>query len=466
MRVNRMIIESGIGCIGGALIALVVPMHSLVVDVLLGGGYGFLFALLSSRRTFETGSGLIWGLSYAFLLWLALPAGFLPLLQHAPSMGMLDQARLHFPELVAYILLLGLPLGLMAVSGSMQFTPGRAMYFTLTRAIIVGGLAGLLGGWAFSTWFVEHNAFLLIAGIVNSNASAVGVLLHYTIAFLIGASFGILFQRDVYSSGSGLCWGMAYGVFWWFLGPLTLLPLLLHHPVDWSYQYAATFFGSLIGHIIYGILLGLVYALLNRLWVGFFIESDPLHRARESVGVRTFFSLGWGIAASIVGGLLFSGIMLATGVLPRVAALVGGSSPVLGFFVHMVISSLIGMSYGLLFEHESPDLGSSISWGMLYGLAWWFIGPLTLMPILLGGSATWTIQAADLLFPSLLGHLIYGAAIGLVFLLLKRRYAQRQQRDKRVEARLARLQRPLGTGAPALWLFALGLGVLLPIILG
>lgn len=466
MHITRLITFSVVGCLGGAFTALAVPMLSLPVSILLGGCYGLLFALLCATRVFDAGSGLIWGLGYAFLLWLALPAGLLPLLQQAASMGMLDQAREHFPELVAYMLFFGLPLGLTAGLWGMRLVPGMALYFTLTRAIIVGGLAGIVGGWAFSIWAVENNAFILIAGIVSSNSSAVGVLLHYTIAFLIGASFGLLFQRDTRSFGSSLCWGMAYGFFWWFLGPLTLLPLLLHHPVNWSYQYASSFFSSLVGHIIYGILLGLVYAMLNRLWVGFFIESDPIHRQAEGVGTRTLLSLGWGIAASIIGGLLFSIIMVATGVLPRVAALVGGSSPVLGFLVHLVISVLIGMSYGLLFEHESPDVGSSIAWGMLYGLAWWFIGPFTLMPILLGGSATWSIQAADILFPSLLGHLIYGAATGLVFLLLERRYTQAQQLDKRVAARLARLRRPFGTPAPALWLFVLGLGVLLPIILG
>jgi len=213
-------------------------------------------------------------------------------------------------------------------------------------------------------------------------------------------------------------------------------------------------------------LLGLVYALLNQLWVSFFIASNPLNREVEGIGIRTLRSLGWGAAASLVGGLLFSIIMVATGVLPHVAALVGRTSPVLGFVVHLVISSLIGMSYALLFKYESPDIGSSIAWGTLYGLAWWFIGPLTLMPILLGSPPTWTVQAADMLLPSLLGHFLYGAATGLVFLWFERRRTSWQVLDTRVALREERRRRSSGTPAPALWLFALALGVLLPIMLG
>lgn len=78
--------------------------------------------------------------------------------------------------------------------------------------------------------------------------------------------------------------------------------------------------------------------------MSFFIESDSINREAEGPGTLTLRSLGWGALASILGGLLFSIIMVVTGVLPRVAALVGGSSPMLGFVVHLIISALIGMS--------------------------------------------------------------------------------------------------------------------------
>jgi uncharacterized membrane protein YagU involved in acid resistance len=144
---------------------------------------------------------------------------------------------------------------------------------------------------------------------------------------------------------------------------------------------------------------------------------------------------------------------------------VGGSSPALGFVVHMVISTLIGMSYGILFQHEAPDLGSGVAWGLVYGLAWWFIGNLTLFPILLGRPFNWSAAAAGAGLPSLIGHLIYGAAVAFVFLLLERRHQNWLLLDPRIAAREARRRRPVGTPAPALWLFVLGLGVLLPVML-
>ena len=455
-----------VGCLGGAAI-WVIELASPLTGVALGGLYGLLFALMAARRAVSPGAGLLWGLGYALLLWLAGPAGLFSLWDGgAPAMGMVDTARAHFPELVAYLLCFGLPLGVtLGTLGGLRPPPGQAP-FSPPRAVVVGGVAGIVGGWAFGKWMAQVGFFPLIAGLVGSNSAMVGMTLHFGIAVAIGASFGVLFQRDVRGLGSSLGWGLAYGILWWFLGPLTLLPILRGGQPDWSYQQGGDLFGSLVGHVIYGLLLGLVYAALDRLWVGFFYESDPINREVEGPGTRTLRSLGWGAVASLVGGLLFSLVMVATGVLPQVANLVGGSSPVLGFVVHMGISTLIGMSYGVLFGHEAPDLGSGIAWGLTYGLGWWFVGNLTLLPILLGRPFLWTTEAAAAGLPSLVGHLIYGAATACAFLLLERRHADWLRLDPRIAAREERRQRPIGTPAPALWLFVLSLGVMLPVMLG
>lgn len=54
-------------------------------------------------------------------------------------------------------------------------------------------------------------------------------------------------------------------------------------------------------------------------------------------------------------------------------------------------------------------------WGLVYGALWWFLGPLTLLPILLGQSVTWDLVSGQNLPPSLFGHLAYGAVTAAVF---------------------------------------------------
>ncbi|MGI8988575.1 MAG: hypothetical protein ACR2I2_03185 [Bryobacteraceae bacterium] len=419
-----------------------------------GAAYGLGFALLLARRAFTPGGGLIWGLGYALLLWSVVPAG-----------GRAGGDR--FNELVVYILYFGMPLGLISGAwGAFAAKSDRAP-MSITRVLLAGGMAGLLGGWAFAQWMKQVNHFVQIAGLVHSSSSTTGMFLHFIFAAIIGISFGLLFHRDLRGDGSSMVWGMAYGMLWWFLGPLTIMPLWLGKPVDWSRQQGGILFGSLMGHLVYGFLIGRFFAVANGMLTRFFTESDPIHREPEGPATRFLISLRWGAAASLAGGLLFSLVMLATGALPRVAGLVGSSSPVVGFLVHMVISAIVGIGYGGLFRHEAANLGSAVVWGFLYGFIWWILGPMTFMPILLGGTpVTWTVKAAGATLPSLTGHLLYGAATACAFFMIERRRAGWLLLDHRLAAREARRQRPVGTPAPALWFFVLGLGVLLPILLG
>jgi hypothetical protein len=237
-------------------------------------------------------------------------------------------------------------------------------------------------------------------------------------------------------------------------------------PLDWSADHGSELFGSLVGFILYGLILGVAYATIDRLWVKLFIESDPLNREREGAGVNILRSLGWGALGGLAGGLVSSPIMFATGVLPKIAGLDTPFSIVRGLLLHLLVSGLIGMTFGVLFRREFSSFGLGVGWGWLFGVIWWYLGPMTFLPLLLTGETDWRASAASALLPSLMGHLIYGATTALIFLLLEGRYTRGLLLNPRTAAYELRRVRPVGTPAPALWLFAIGMGVLLPILLG
>ena len=120
-RLTAVMLCGVVGALGGAL-TLVVGQTSLVTGVLHGGLYGVLFALLVARRAVSPGAGLVWGLGYAFLLWVAVPVGMLPVMRGGtPALGLLEAARAQFPALVASVLGVGLLLGVaLGLWGSRQ----------------------------------------------------------------------------------------------------------------------------------------------------------------------------------------------------------------------------------------------------------------------------------------------------------------------------------------------------------
>ncbi|MGC2619683.1 MAG: hypothetical protein WA414_11625 [Acidobacteriaceae bacterium] len=454
---------TGVGLAGGVLRALLLH-RGLLDSALFGAAAGLVFSLFLSKRVASPGAGLIWGLGSAFAAWLLMAARLGSGISSSGTTSMLLDQGVQFPELAADLLCLGAPLGLaLGVYGA--WLNRARLTFRWGRAMVAGGMAGIFGGLVFGYWMFAGNFFPLLGGLDRLPGHFPAVVLQFSIALLLGALFGILFQHDVHSYGACMGWGIGFSILWWFAGPLTIFPAVTGQSIDWSAQNAANLFGPLIGHILYGLILGISYATFDRFWTRLFVQADPLNRRPEGPGLHIVRSLQWGAVAGFAGGLVSSPIMIATGVLSRVAGTETHLSATGGLAVHLMVSTLIGMSFGLLFREEASNLADGIMWGCLFGLIWWYAGPVTLLPLILTGQIDWRPAALEPLLPALIGHLLYGSSTAFVFLLFERRHQQRTRGNPRIA--MERLVEPLqiGSAAPALWMLVIGLGFILPLML-
>jgi uncharacterized membrane protein YagU involved in acid resistance len=258
---------------------------------------------------------------------------------------------------------------------------------------------------------------------------------------------------------------MAYGFFWWIVWPMTVLPLARGSPLTWSLELGQASFAFLPPYLLVGAATGLAYQWLDGLARALFSETRG-RGDEEGMGTEGLRAAGRGAAAGLAGGVVFTLVMVQIGFLRTAAGLVGSRSLLAGLIVQLVIADLIGVSYGLLFRRQSYDAGSALGWGVSYGFFWWVLGALTLLPAMLGAAPQWTAQAASALFGSLIGHLAYGAGLGVVFHWLDARHNPWWLPGTRTEeTRAARRKEQLLTAAPALWALVVVIAVTLPVLL-
>jgi hypothetical protein len=100
-------------------------------------------------------------------------------------------------------------------------------------------------------------------------------------------------------------------------------------------------------------------------------------------GTERKFNFKAGIIGSLIGGLIIAIPMGMMGSLPGIASMVGSDSAIVGFIVHMVISFIFGIAFavfaGMIKTHPAVT-------GAIFGVIIWVIGPLLLMPMLMGGT--------------------------------------------------------------------------------
>ena len=140
-----------------------------------------------------------------------------------------------------------------------------------------GIIGGLIGGLVFGMMMQMMTAptpdgkempmMQMVAMVVRSQSVVVGWAYHLFNSAVIGAIFGWLFGSRSDSYGSGLGWGAVYGIIWWILGAQILMPILLGMPPFASIMMPPmrmVAVGSLVGHLIFGLILGGSFVWLSR----------------------------------------------------------------------------------------------------------------------------------------------------------------------------------------------------------
>ncbi len=140
-----------------------------------------------------------------------------------------------------------------------------------------------------------------------------------------------------------------------------------------------------------------------------------------TTGTRSFVSLRSvpvGIAGGLVGGIVFGLMMQMMGMIGMVGMLVGSESLAVAWGVHLAISAAIGAGFGLVLAPRVTGLATGLGLGAAYGLVWWVLGPLLLMPAAMGMPL---LNVDATAWQSLLGHLVFGLVLGTVVALAVRR---------------------------------------------
>jgi uncharacterized membrane protein YagU involved in acid resistance len=268
------------------------------------------------------------------------------------------------------------------------------------RGVLPGAAGGLVGGVVFGVSMVSLGTLDSIATIVQSDpSSGVGWIVHMTIAVLVGATFGLLVWRQRLGVGETVAWGLAYGAFFWFVGPLTIRPVITGGSIAWNLAAAQAAFSSLVGHLLYGVAAALTFVALRSR------EAGALWPTRGALACGGIAGL---VASTLLTGPVPAGHELIS---PWTAAADGsGAWP-----ATLMLGLVAGLAYALLYPRLAWSTGASVVRGAAYGFVWWLIGALTLLPVLDGRGLQWAFADARAGFTTFTGYLLFGVTLAVLY---------------------------------------------------
>lgn len=93
-------------------------------------------------------------------------------------------------------------------------------------------------------------------------------------------------------------------------------------------------------------------------------ENRVAERSAASFGRRVLS----GVVGGVAGGIVFGVLMAMMGMLVTIASMVGSNAPIIGFAIHIMMSILIGMAPFTFDSTTLPSLMGHLIYGAILGL--------------------------------------------------------------------------------------------------
>jgi len=130
-----------------------------------------------------------------------------------------------------------------------------------------GAVAGIIAGIVFAIFLYMGGMLEMLGGMVNMPTKAGGILVHAVVSIISGIVFAFIFGWWITSWLWAIVLGLVFGIGMWIAGPMTLLPYFAaDEPLfsKWNLAAVQQNIPPLVGHIIYGFVLGIAYYALKK----------------------------------------------------------------------------------------------------------------------------------------------------------------------------------------------------------
>lgn len=124
---------------------------------------------------------------------------------------------------------------------------------------VAGVVAGIVAGLAYGLMMALIGLTPLVAKMTGKESIAIEWMVNLVYSGFIGVIYVWWFGNKLLSIEKSVVFGLIHGIIWWILGALILRPLVFGMHIQLGYPFESTNLMFLIGHLVYGVVLGIVY---------------------------------------------------------------------------------------------------------------------------------------------------------------------------------------------------------------